>query len=126
MQSHPDKAAEPPKRDGGLIAGITAVCLIFASAPVAQAEEAEWQRYYRCVRIHVEDVASVIQSLDEGAALISEVLCMDEATAVANAMMRQRGDGGQSVGARFSSFLTVVLRETRGMVYQEKRLQAGH
>lgn len=77
-----------------MIAAVAA-CLIVTSAPTAQAEEAEWQRYFRCVRIHVEDVASVIQSLDEGAALISEVLCVEDESAVANAVMQQRGDGEQ-------------------------------
>lgn len=86
-------------------------------------EEAEWRTLYECAERHVVDVARVVASVDEGAGLIVEVLCVEESTAVANAMMGTRTDVVEqrgSFGAAFTSFLTVVTREMRELVYTAK------
>ena len=86
-------------------------------------EEAEWRTLYDCAERHAADVARVVVSVDEGAGLIVEVLCGEESTAVANAMMGTRTDVVEqrgSFGAAFTSFLSVIMREMREMVYLEK------
>lgn len=91
---------------------------------MASAEEEEWNAYYDCVDRHKTDVASVIVSLDEGASLIVESLCMNESAATGNAMVRSRpnvfADNNNNYMATFLSFMSVINRETRQVLYREK------
>lgn len=96
------------------------------SAAVACAEEAEWNTLYGCLDEHKANVAAVVESVDEGAGLIVEVLCVNEGTEVANAMMRTRTQivaQSSSYGTAFSSFLVVITREMREAIYIEKLRQ---
>ncbi|QBY00574.1 hypothetical protein E2K80_07325 [Rhodophyticola sp. CCM32] len=93
----------------------------------AVGEEAEWRALYDCAEEHAVDVARVVVSVDEGAGLIVEVLCVDESTAVANAMMSTRSDVVErsgSFGAAFTSFLSVITREMRALIYTTKLEQS--
>ncbi len=100
-----------------------AILMWLLGGVAAFGEEAEWRTLYDCAERHAADVARVVASVDEGAGLIVEVLCGEESTAVANAMMGTRGyvvEQQGSFGAAFASFLFVVTREMRELVYTKK------
>jgi hypothetical protein len=96
--------------------------MAFVSWPIAaSAERDEWNSFRACVELYVIDVASVVPSLEEGAALLRESLCVDEATALINAVASRSMLENVAVRDRFEAATAVVERETRLWLYETKR-----
>ena len=89
----------------------------------AVAEEREWRALYDCLDIHKYDVARYIVSLDEGAELITLILCSKQNTDLVNILVSTRNDniGTQDYSSRFSTYLSVVKREIKLRLYNTKK-----
>ena len=90
------------------------------------AEEAEWRVLYNCSNSHISNVARVVESVDEGASLIVDVLCLNETTELINAMIVSRSQFVRQIDNIYevhNSFMAVINREIRGRVYRAKLLQ---
>ena len=102
-----------------IVAAWVTALLAITGATAGEAEK--WHALHTCTAEHVQDVARFVVSLEEGAQLIFETLCVSETTDLANHMARHREELTGALGERFGSAKYVIERELRKELYQEKR-----
>jgi hypothetical protein len=102
--------------------------MVIASAFIETDREADaWVAFYECAETHLESVATVVESLNEGATLITLSLCSPTAVELMNVMARDREVfcGGQADCANYTAYAqsaqAVIERETRLRIYHARR-----
>jgi hypothetical protein len=117
--------------------GVAVATPLSASLPVyteqevtaySEREAAGWDRFHSCLVSHVSDVSRLVEGMDEGAELIIQSLCQDEATDLINIMTQDREvfcGGGRECTERefvqhFNSARTVVERGVKHELYRRR------
>jgi hypothetical protein len=99
---------------------VAAAMLVFSSA-WANDEKKISDDLFQCLDKHKSNVAKNIVSLEEGALLMIESLCGNEAYTFANFMARTREDNNRpNYIDRFHNELHVVKRDTKLIIYYQK------
>jgi len=101
-----------------------AAILIVSAVPVhAYAED--WTPFLLCLKHHKQAAEQAEPSLFDGARLVVDVLCVNEATTLANEMVanpsRKNTVAQRGPVDAFSSFLHVVRRETTASLFELRR-----
>lgn len=106
-----------------------ALTLIFVSWTSSSRADEDWSKFRDCVRQNGDAVEKAEPSLFDGARLIVDVLCIQEATDLGNQMMRDPGRQGDIVdrgpGGAFGEFLGVMRRETTADLFKLRKERLG-
>ena len=105
------------------------VFLCCLSSPAAAHEE-DWSKFQNCLEINGAAVEQAEPSVSDGAKLIVDVICNEEAADLGNQMMRnpERKDVIQqrgSIGAVFEDFFAVMRREATRYLFNTRKQRLG-
>ncbi|MBJ6373661.1 hypothetical protein [Sedimentitalea arenosa] len=100
---------------------LTLASTIPAAAELSQRERELWAVYHSCLDPHLPDVARHVPSLEEGADLIAESLCVDEHTELLNEIARRPTFKTTTVSESFGQALFVIKRDTKLWIYMTRR-----
>ena len=93
------------------------------------AQAADWTVFNNCMRGYLAPVDAAEPSILSGATLIVRVLCVEESANLANALVSENPNAVRdhgSYGEAFSSFLTVMERDTALELFQVRRSKLEH
>lgn len=105
----------------------TAVCAIILACVGCPVFAEDWSEFRGCVAKQYSDVGVAWESIDEGASLIVDALCVHEATGLANQLVRSRPNVSKDHGfaGAIESFLFVIRRETRVALFEARKNRLG-
>jgi hypothetical protein len=95
-------------------------CWGITAAAQSDSEDALWFAYYDCIEQNIEDVAFLIESLEEGAKIIFESLCQRTAGDLLNAVANRPIFNESDLNARYANARYVIERETRLLIFRER------
>jgi hypothetical protein len=103
--------------------------LLLAVTALPVLAEEDWSSFHACLSRHKTAVEQAEPSLHEGARLVVDVLCVNEASALGNAMLkspeRQDDIRQRGVGGAFTAFLSVMRRETTTVLFETRKIRLG-
>lgn len=97
------------------------IAILISASVWANDEKKITDKLFICLDKHKVNVAKNIISLEEGAMLITETLCSNESTNLANFMAANREDISRpNYIARYHNEIYIIRRDVRWLLYQEK------
>jgi len=88
---------------------------VFVFSPVASAQE-NWDAFRKCKDLNVPAVAKHVESLNEGANLITQSLCQKATTELMNQMVANR----KKQPIQFIQAFEILQRETRLSIFKHR------
>ena len=103
--------------------------LLLATTALPVVAEEDWSQFHACLNQHKAAAEQAEPSLHEGARLVVDVLCLHEATALGNALLKspERQDliREKGFGGAFNSFLQVMRREATAALFESRKKRLG-